>query len=79
LIDSQVGAPPDVLERLTAMAAKLDAHPSGRPHEARDPELDQFMVRPSSSSPIPITYPGIGHGRSIHRFMCQLITNNPLR
>lgn len=41
--DSQVGAPPDVLERLTAMAAKLDARPPGR-HEPRDPELDQFMV-----------------------------------
>jgi hypothetical protein len=39
----QVGAPPDVLERLTAMAAKLDARPPGR-HEPRDPELDQFMV-----------------------------------
>lgn len=39
----KVGAPPDVRERLTAMAAKLDAHPPGRLHEARDPELDQFM------------------------------------
>ncbi|KAK1681500.1 hypothetical protein QYE76_042348 [Lolium multiflorum] len=39
----KVGAPPDVLERLTVMAAKLDARPAGRPHEARDPELDQFM------------------------------------
>uniref|UniRef100_A0ACD5UNU0 Uncharacterized protein n=1 Tax=Avena sativa TaxID=4498 RepID=A0ACD5UNU0_AVESA len=39
----KVGAPPDVLERLTAMATKLDARPPGRPHEARDPELDQFM------------------------------------
>ena len=39
----KVGAPPDVLERLTAMAAKIDAHPPGRLHEARDPELDQFM------------------------------------
>ncbi|KAE8796574.1 knotted 1 [Hordeum vulgare] len=39
----KVGAPPDVLERLTAMAAKLDAHTPGRLHEARDPELDQFM------------------------------------
>ncbi|CAM0905263.1 unnamed protein product [Alopecurus aequalis] len=39
----KVGAPPEVLERLTVMAAKLDAHPPGRPHEARDPELDQFM------------------------------------
>ncbi|CAD6226957.1 unnamed protein product [Miscanthus lutarioriparius] len=38
----KVGAPPDVLERLTAMAAKLDARPPGR-HEPRDPELDQFM------------------------------------
>ncbi|OEL21399.1 Homeobox protein knotted-1-like 12 [Dichanthelium oligosanthes] len=38
----KVGAPPDVLERLTAMAAKLDARPPGR-HEHRDPELDQFM------------------------------------
>ncbi|CAN6181141.1 unnamed protein product [Urochloa humidicola] len=38
----KVGAPPDVMERLTAMAAKLDARPPGR-HEARDPELDQFM------------------------------------
>ncbi|RLM85803.1 homeobox protein rough sheath 1-like [Panicum miliaceum] len=38
----KVGAPPDVLERLTAMAAKLDAQPPGR-HEPRDPELDQFM------------------------------------
>jgi hypothetical protein len=45
LFDSQVGAPPDVLERLTVMAAKLEARPPGRPHEARDPELDQFMVR----------------------------------
>ncbi|KAM0868637.1 hypothetical protein ACQ4PT_041182 [Festuca glaucescens] len=39
----KVGAPPDVLERLTVMAAKLDARPPGRPHEAHDPELDQFM------------------------------------
>ncbi|KAG2631429.1 homeobox protein rough sheath 1-like [Panicum virgatum] len=38
----KVGAPPDVLERLTAMAAKLDARPPRR-HEPRDPELDQFM------------------------------------
>nr|Q41853.1 RecName: Full=Homeobox protein rough sheath 1 [Zea mays]AAA86287.1 RS1 [Zea mays] len=38
----KVGAPPDVLERLTAMAAKLDASAAGR-HEPRDPELDQFM------------------------------------
>ncbi|RCV09404.1 hypothetical protein SEVIR_2G029800v4 [Setaria viridis] len=38
----KVGAPPDVMERLTAMAAKLDARPPGR-HEPRDPELDQFM------------------------------------
>ncbi|KAG0541535.1 hypothetical protein BDA96_02G024700 [Sorghum bicolor] len=38
----KVGAPPDVLERLTAMVAKLDARPPGR-HEPRDPELDQFM------------------------------------
>ncbi|WVZ61784.1 hypothetical protein U9M48_011601 [Paspalum notatum var. saurae] len=38
----KVGAPPDVMERLTAMAAKLDARPPGR-HEQRDPELDQFM------------------------------------
>ncbi|KAL6647796.1 hypothetical protein ACP70R_015233 [Stipagrostis hirtigluma subsp. patula] len=38
----KVGAPPDVLERLTAVAAKLDARPPGR-HEPRDPELDQFM------------------------------------
>jgi hypothetical protein len=34
-----------VLEQLTAMAAKLDARPPNR-HEAGDPELDQFMVRP---------------------------------
>jgi hypothetical protein len=47
-----VGAPPDVLERLTAMAAKLDARPPGR-HEPRDPELDQFMVCLSVSVPIP--------------------------
>jgi hypothetical protein len=38
----KVGAPPEVLERLTATAAKLDARPPGR-HDARDPELDQFM------------------------------------
>ncbi|KAL5678865.1 hypothetical protein ACJX0J_014996, partial [Zea mays] len=38
----KVGAPPDLLERLTAMAAKLDARPPGR-HGPRDPELDQFM------------------------------------
>ncbi|CAN6196799.1 unnamed protein product [Urochloa humidicola] len=38
----KVGAPPNVMERLTAMAAKLDARPPGR-HEPRDPELDQFM------------------------------------
>jgi hypothetical protein len=47
----QVGAPPDVLERLTAMAAKLDARPPGR-HEPRDPELDQFMV--GSHDPVPV-------------------------
>jgi hypothetical protein len=47
-----VGAPPDVMERLTAMAAKLDARPPGR-HEPRDPELDQFMVR--RPRPIPST------------------------
>ncbi|KAG2545593.1 homeobox protein rough sheath 1-like isoform X2 [Panicum virgatum] len=43
----KVGAPPDVSDRLSAMAAKLDAQPgpSRRRHEpARaDPELDQFM------------------------------------
>ncbi|GJN10352.1 hypothetical protein PR202_ga28440 [Eleusine coracana subsp. coracana] len=39
---STVGAPPDVMEKLTAMAAKLDARPPNR-HEPRDPELDQFM------------------------------------
>jgi hypothetical protein len=35
-----VGAPPDVMERLTAMAAsaKLETRPPGR-HEQRDPEL----------------------------------------
>ncbi|TVU40971.1 hypothetical protein EJB05_14457 [Eragrostis curvula] len=38
----KVGAPPDVMEKLTAMAAKLDARPPSR-HEPRDPELDQFM------------------------------------
>ncbi|KAL5198632.1 hypothetical protein ABZP36_002144 [Zizania latifolia] len=38
----KVGAPPELLERLTATAAKLDARPPGR-HDARDPELDQFM------------------------------------
>ncbi|GJN24438.1 hypothetical protein PR202_gb12176 [Eleusine coracana subsp. coracana] len=38
----KVGAPPDVMEKLTAMAAKLDARPPNR-HEPRDPELDQFM------------------------------------
>uniref|UniRef100_A0A0D9WV64 Homeobox domain-containing protein n=1 Tax=Leersia perrieri TaxID=77586 RepID=A0A0D9WV64_9ORYZ len=40
----KVGAPPEVMERLTATAAKLDTRPPGR-HDARDPELDQFMVR----------------------------------
>ncbi|RLN43339.1 homeobox protein knotted-1-like 12 [Panicum miliaceum] len=43
----KVGAPPDASDRLSAMAAKLDAQPgpSRRRHEpARaDPELDQFM------------------------------------
>ncbi|CAN6303377.1 unnamed protein product [Urochloa humidicola] len=43
----KVGAPPDVSERLSAMAAKLDAQPepSRRRHELSraDPELDQFM------------------------------------
>ncbi|KAL6880396.1 hypothetical protein ACP4OV_011961 [Aristida adscensionis] len=38
----KVGAPPEVLERLTAVAAKLQTHPPGR-QEPRDPELDQFM------------------------------------
>jgi hypothetical protein len=54
----QVGAPPEVLERLTATAAKLDARPPGR-HDARDPELDQFMVR--SSPPTPATSSYIVH------------------
>ncbi|KQK20926.1 homeobox protein knotted-1-like 12 [Brachypodium distachyon] len=37
----KVGAPPEVMEKLTAMAAKL---PSPGHHEQRgDPELDQFM------------------------------------
>ncbi|CAN6297630.1 unnamed protein product [Urochloa humidicola] len=43
----KVGAPPDVSDRLSAMAAKLDAQPepSRRRHELSraDPELDQFM------------------------------------
>ncbi|RCV40679.1 hypothetical protein SEVIR_9G073300v4 [Setaria viridis] len=43
----KVGAPPDVSDRLSAMAAKLDAQPgpSRRRHEPTraDPELDQFM------------------------------------
>ncbi|CAN6322457.1 unnamed protein product [Urochloa humidicola] len=40
----KVGAPPDVSDRLSAMAAKLDAQPgpSWRRHEPT-PELDQFM------------------------------------
>jgi hypothetical protein len=54
----KVGAPPEVLERLTATAAKLDARPPGR-HDARDPELDQFMVR--SSPPTPATSSYIVH------------------
>ncbi|XP_025795145.1 homeobox protein rough sheath 1-like isoform X2 [Panicum hallii] len=45
----KVGAPPDVSDRLSAMAAKLDAQPGPsrrRREPARaDPELDQFMVR----------------------------------
>jgi hypothetical protein len=40
----QVGMPSDMMERLTTMAAKLDAWPPGR-HEPHDLELDQFMVR----------------------------------
>nr|AIL50147.1 KNOX1 protein [Dendrocalamus latiflorus] len=43
----KVGAPPDVLDRLSAVAAKLDAFPAHgrRVHEPRraDPELDRFM------------------------------------
>ncbi|OEL27711.1 Homeobox protein knotted-1-like 12 [Dichanthelium oligosanthes] len=43
----KVGAPPDVSDRLSAMAGKLDAQPgsSQRRHEPTraDPELDQFM------------------------------------
>ncbi|XP_025795147.1 homeobox protein knotted-1-like 12 isoform X4 [Panicum hallii] len=43
----KVGAPPDVSDRLSAMAAKLDAQPGPsrrRREPARaDPELDQFM------------------------------------
>jgi hypothetical protein len=49
----QVGMPSDVMERLTTMAAKLDAWPPGR-HEPHDLELDQFMVRhPLPPRPIP--------------------------
>ncbi|XP_044985006.1 homeobox protein rough sheath 1-like isoform X1 [Hordeum vulgare subsp. vulgare] len=41
----KVGAPPEVLERLSAVAAKLDAGHGRGQHEAPrpDPELDQFM------------------------------------
>ncbi|KAJ1293411.1 hypothetical protein BS78_01G066200 [Paspalum vaginatum] len=44
----KVGAPPDVSDRLSAMAAELDAQPPGpsrRRYESTraDPELDQFM------------------------------------
>ncbi|EMS60539.1 Homeobox protein rough sheath 1 [Triticum urartu] len=41
----RVGAPPEVLERLSAVAAKLDAgHGRGKHESPRpDPELDQFM------------------------------------
>ncbi|KAL6894168.1 hypothetical protein ACP4OV_008266 [Aristida adscensionis] len=43
----KVGAPPDVSDRLSAMASKLDAQPgqARRWHESPrdDPELDQFM------------------------------------
>uniref|UniRef100_A0ACD5WF76 Uncharacterized protein n=1 Tax=Avena sativa TaxID=4498 RepID=A0ACD5WF76_AVESA len=42
----KVGAPPEVLDRLSAVAAKLDAAQQGRrQHEPprADPELDQFM------------------------------------
>ncbi|CAN6291719.1 unnamed protein product [Urochloa humidicola] len=44
----KVGAPPDVSDRLSAMAAKLDAQPKPsrrrhQPSSAADPELDQFM------------------------------------
>uniref|UniRef100_A0A453LWQ5 KNOX2 domain-containing protein n=1 Tax=Aegilops tauschii subsp. strangulata TaxID=200361 RepID=A0A453LWQ5_AEGTS len=41
----KVGAPPEVLERLSAVAAKLDAgHGRGKHESPRpDPELDQFM------------------------------------
>ncbi|KAM0878272.1 hypothetical protein ACQ4PT_034985 [Festuca glaucescens] len=41
----KVGAPLEVLDRLSAVAAKLDAAPARRQHELprADPELDQFM------------------------------------
>ncbi|XP_066331234.1 homeobox protein rough sheath 1-like [Miscanthus floridulus] len=43
----KVGAPPDVSDRLSAMAAKLDAQPGPsrwrEPTTRPDPELDQFM------------------------------------
>ncbi|XP_066386019.1 homeobox protein knotted-1-like 12 isoform X2 [Miscanthus floridulus] len=43
----KVGAPPDVSDRLSAMAAKLDAQPGPsrwrEPTTQPDPELDQFM------------------------------------
>ncbi|CAM0876473.1 unnamed protein product [Alopecurus aequalis] len=41
----KVGAPPEVMDRLSAVAAKLDAAQGRRQHEPprADPELDQFM------------------------------------
>ncbi|XP_073014187.1 homeobox protein knotted-1-like 12, partial [Typha latifolia] len=39
----KVGAPPDVVERLTAISRRVESCPSRRHEPTSDPELDQFM------------------------------------
>jgi hypothetical protein len=40
----EVGAPPEVVGRLSALAGEVEMNSSDRQEQREDPELDQFMV-----------------------------------